>query len=69
MRPGGLCIFRAVRDQVRDKLPVAFDDLGEQSVKNIARPVRAFGLNSQANRWGGDQVRSSEFAAAPRVQL
>jgi TolB-like protein len=42
--PGGLCISRAVRDQVRDKLPVAFDDLGEQSVKNIARPVRAFGL-------------------------
>jgi adenylate cyclase len=46
--PGGLCISRAVRDQVRDKLPVAFDDLGEQSVKNIARPVRAFGLTPQA---------------------
>jgi len=42
--PGGLCISRAVRDQVRDKLPVAFDDLGEQQVKNIVRPVRAFGL-------------------------
>jgi class 3 adenylate cyclase/TolB-like protein len=46
--PGGICISRAVRDQVRDKLPVAFDDLGEQSVKNIARPVRAFGLAPQA---------------------
>ena len=46
--PGGLCISRAVRDQVRDKLPVAFDDLGEQQVKNIARPVRAFGLTPQA---------------------
>jgi adenylate cyclase len=45
---GGLCISRAVRDQVRDKLPVAFDDLGEQQVKNIARPVRAFGLTPQA---------------------
>src|SRR6201987_5375773 len=43
-KPGGLRISRAVRDQVRDKLPVAFDDLGEQQVKNIARPVRAFGL-------------------------
>jgi adenylate cyclase len=42
--PGGICISRAVRDQVRDKLPVAFDDLGEQTVKNIARPVRVFGL-------------------------
>jgi adenylate cyclase len=46
--PGGLCISRAVHDQVRDKLPVAFDDLGEQQVKNIARPVRAFGLTRQA---------------------
>ena len=46
--PGGLCISRAVRDQVRDKLPVTFDDLGEQPVKNIARPVRAFGLTPQA---------------------
>ena len=46
--PGGLCISRAVRDQVRDKLPVVFDDLGEQTVKNIARPVRAFGLTPQA---------------------
>jgi adenylate cyclase len=46
--PGGLCISRAVRDQVRDKLPVTFDDLGEQPVKNIARPVRAFGLTPEA---------------------
>jgi adenylate cyclase len=46
--PGGLCISRAVRDQVRDKLPVAFDDLGEQQAKNIARPVRAFGLTAEA---------------------
>jgi class 3 adenylate cyclase len=46
--PGGLCISRAVRDQIRDKLPIVFDDLGEQLVKNIARPVHAFGLSPQA---------------------
>ncbi|MEE8245842.1 MAG: adenylate/guanylate cyclase domain-containing protein [Alphaproteobacteria bacterium] len=40
--PGGICISRAVRDQVRDKMPLALEDLGEQNVKNIARPVRAF---------------------------
>jgi TolB-like protein/class 3 adenylate cyclase len=45
--PGGLCISRAVRDQVRDKLAYPFADLGEQSVKNIARPIRAFGLTAQ----------------------
>ena len=39
--PGGICISRTVRDQIRDKLHYSFEDLGEQSVKNIARPVRA----------------------------
>ena len=40
--PGGICISRKVRDEVRDKLDLAFEDLGEQQGKNIARPVRAF---------------------------
>ena len=40
--PGGICISRTVRDQVRDKLPYAFDDMGEQEVKNIARPLRVY---------------------------
>jgi adenylate cyclase len=46
--PGGLCISEIARDQVRDKLPLTFSDLGEQQVKNIARPVRVFGLAPQA---------------------
>jgi adenylate cyclase len=40
--PGGICIARSARDQVRDKLDLILDDLGEVEVKNIARPVRAF---------------------------
>jgi len=40
--PGGICVSRVVRDQVRDKLDLAFVDMGEQQVKNIARPVRAY---------------------------
>jgi adenylate cyclase len=43
--PGGICVSRVVRDQIRDRLPYAFADLGEQKVKNIARPVRAYGLS------------------------
>ena len=38
--PGGICVSRVVRDQVRDKLTFSFEDMGEQQVKNIARPVR-----------------------------
>jgi adenylate cyclase len=42
--PGGICVSRVVRDQVRDKVASTFEDLGEQQVKNIARPVRAYRL-------------------------
>ena len=40
--PGGVCVSAAVRDHVGGNVPVVFADLGEQRVKNIARPVRAF---------------------------
>jgi adenylate cyclase len=40
--PGGICVSRVVRDQVRDKLDFGFEDLGKQWVKNIARPVRVY---------------------------
>jgi len=40
--PGGVFVSNTVHDQVRDRLPFAFDDLGEQQVKNIARPVRVY---------------------------
>src|SRR5215469_11994437 len=45
--PGGICVSRVVRDQIRDKLPYVFEDMGEQTVKNIARPVRAFALRPE----------------------
>jgi TolB-like protein len=41
-QPGGICLSRAARDQIRDKLPVQLEDLGEHEVKNVARPVRVF---------------------------
>jgi adenylate cyclase len=40
--PGGICVSRMVRDNVRDRLDCIFEDLGEQQVKNIARPVRVY---------------------------
>src|ERR1700757_1329333 len=46
--PGGICVSRVVRDQVRDKLDFAFEDLGEQSVKNISRPVRVYALRPES---------------------
>jgi len=40
--PGEICVSKAVRDQVLDKLSFGFEDLGAQKVKNIARPVEAY---------------------------
>ena len=42
--PGGICISSSAYDQVRGKVAVEFADLGEQSLKNIARPVRAYAV-------------------------
>ena len=46
--PGGICISRAVHEQVQDKLRYFFTDLGGHSIKNIARPVHVYGLSAGA---------------------
>jgi adenylate cyclase len=40
--PGGICLSGTVRDHIGDRLDLAFDDLGDQNLKNIARPIRVF---------------------------
>jgi adenylate cyclase len=40
--PGGICVSGTVRDHIGDRLDLAFEDMGEQALKNIARPVRAY---------------------------
>jgi class 3 adenylate cyclase/pimeloyl-ACP methyl ester carboxylesterase len=58
--PGGVCISRAANEQIRDKLSLAFADLGEQTVKNIARAVGVYGLSAK-------DIKALEFAAAAEV--
>jgi TolB-like protein/Tfp pilus assembly protein PilF len=53
--PGGVCISDVVRQMIRGRLDLAFEDLGEQRVKNMARPVRVW-------QWTEDAG-----AAAPRA--
>jgi TolB-like protein/Tfp pilus assembly protein PilF len=50
--PGGICISSSAYEQVRGKVPIEFTDLGEQTLKNIARPIRAYavGLNANTDR-------------------
>jgi adenylate cyclase len=58
--PGGVCLSGAVRDQIGNRLPVTFTTLGEQHVKNIAEPVRAFKLE------GGPSKRTAAPGARRR---
>jgi len=67
--PGGICISRAARDQVRDRMEVVLEDLGEVEVKNIARPVRIFRVlpegetpTAPPRRWPG-----KKFPAAAAI--
>src|SRR3954470_3525932 len=46
--PGGICISSTIREQIRDRLSLSFEDGGEQSVKNIARPIRVYAVSADA---------------------
>ena len=58
--PGGICISRGIHDHVMKKLPFEFEDLGEQSVKNIAQPVRVYRLIMGGR---GPELGSSQSAS------
>src|SRR6476660_4581706 len=47
--PGGICISSSAYDQVRGKVTVEFTDLGEQTLKNIALPIRAYAVSANAS--------------------
>ena len=61
--PGGICISSSAYDQVRGKVAVEFADLGEQSLKNIDRRVRAYAVVSK----GLGSLKPAE--ATPRLSI
>src|SRR6516162_1937596 len=63
--PGGICVSSSACDQVRGKVAVEFTDLGEQRLKNIARPIRAYAVGLTANAHQSSPLSSS----APRLSL
>jgi class 3 adenylate cyclase len=72
--PGSICVSGTVRDHVGDRLPYAFEDLGEQSVKNIARPVRIYavrpgGTAGLPTASGSSTTSSSPPFATPRLSI
>ena len=73
--PGGICVNRVMRDQVRDRLDYAFEDMGEQQVKNIARPVWVYALRPERIADLPDDAgvmptaSNSLLVAAPRLSI
>jgi adenylate cyclase len=65
--PGGVCVSRAVRNQVRDKVQFGFEDLGERAVKNIARPLRVFRVSWDVP--GASGGRAGAEPARPALSL
>src|SRR6202008_3346211 len=63
--PGGICISSSAYDQVHGKVAVEFTDLGEQALKNIARPIRTYAVGLSANA----HQTASLPASAPRLSI
>src|SRR5579863_9737495 len=61
--PGGICISGTVHDQIRNKLSMSFQSLGEMSFKNIAQPVRTFSITDAE---GSGPLPSRQPALVPR---
>ena len=64
--PGGIMVSRTVHDQVRDKLSFGFKDMGEQPVKNIARPIGVYQVSLIENT-APITVKDAEVAAKTEV--
>ncbi|CAN5893095.1 hypothetical protein BH11PSE3_BH11PSE3_28390 [soil metagenome] len=67
--PGGICVSRGVRDHVRKMGQYAFHDLGEQQVKNIAQPIRAFRVRRATDEAPSDTPVLSPEAPATEAPV
>jgi adenylate cyclase len=72
--PGGICVSGTVRDHIGDRLPYAFEDMGEQNVKNIVRPVRVYavhpeGMAGLTTASASSTALVSSPVAAPRLSI
>jgi class 3 adenylate cyclase len=65
--PGGICISSAAYDQVRGKVGVQFAELGEQTLKNIDRPVRAYAVVGDGSSAATQAERARLSSLSPPV--
>ena len=63
--PGGICISGMVYEAVRDRIDIPFEDLGEQEVKNIDRPVRVWRWTADAGLVASISAKTDEPLSLP----
>ena len=63
--PGGICVSGTVRDHIGDRLDLTFDDLGEQSLKNIVRRIRTFRVRVSDSALAESSVKPTPALALP----
>src|ERR1700730_5137362 len=66
---GGVFVSNTVHDHVRDRLPFVFEDLGEQRVKNISRPVRVYRGGPRPSRPPAGETPAVQLGAPPALPL
>ena len=72
--PGGICVSRSARDQIRDKLSLVLEDLDEREVKNIAWPIRVFRVRlerakPEASRGASAQNEGLQLPDKPSIAV
>jgi adenylate cyclase len=68
-KPGGICVSGGVYEQIRDRIDLAFDDLGEQQVKNIDRPVRVWSWVAAGKALSQEPGDQTTPAARPSIAV
>lgn len=67
--PGGICISGNVHEHLGSTLDIAFDDLGEQAIKNLARPIRCYRVSEAALKPGGRVVAAPALPDTPSIAV
>jgi adenylate cyclase len=67
--PGGICVSSAVRDQLGNRLPFEFQDLGEKKVKNISRPIRVFRVVARSDDGAPAHPAVAQAATKPAIAV
>ncbi len=74
--PGGICISRTAYDQIEDKLPLGYEYLGEKTVKNIPKPIRAYkvivepeDLTQKLKKWTTEHIKISKTPEEVKTEL